>query len=371
VAHPFRKDIQQVTSLQMMLMKRSGLVIAVLLLIALLVPACASKKIDCTRSDIFCVGLVTEVGTITDQSFNQSALEGVEQARTDGVADWTQYIETADASEYAKNIATFADAGYDVIVTVGFNMTVPTQTAAAQYPNIYFIGVDQYQDSTMQTLSNLAGLNFPEDQAGFLAGALAAMMTQSTTIGAVCASDELAATWRYCEGYRAGAMYINAEAMVLVVYHNDVGAEQSSADPAWGASKASAMVDQGADVIFGVGGATGNGAVDEAASRGIYAIGAETDRYYTLIDAAPYLLSSVVKLVAPGVRELIEKARNAQAGQDTFPCGNFMGKIGYAPYHDLEPKIPSEVKSRLEEVYQGLLNSVIQTNVLPIKLLNP
>ncbi len=353
------------------MMKRSGIFIAVLTLIALLVPACASKKVDCTRPDVFCVGLVMEVGKINDQSFNQSAWEGVEQARTDGVADWTQYIETADASEYTKNITTFADAGYDVIVTVGFNLTGPTQAAAAQYPNTYFIGVDQYQNSTMQALTNLAGLNFPEDQAGFLAGALAAMMTQTTKIGAVCGTDEFAAIWRYCEGYRAGAMYINPEATALVVYHNDVGLDESFVDPDWGATTASALVDQGADVIFGAGGATGNGAVEKAASLGVYAIGAETDQYYTLTDSAPRLLSSAVKLIAPNVRELIEKARDSQASQDTFPFGNFMGKIGYAPYHDLEPKIPSEVKSQLEEVYQGLLNGVIQTNVPPVKLMNP
>jgi basic membrane protein A len=349
-------------------MKRSYLVAAVLLLTTLFAPACGSRSPDCTRPDVFCVGLVTDVGRVDNLSFNQSAWEGVQQSMADGAADWVQYIETIDAKDYDKNIAIFGDAGYDVIVTVGFNLTGATRAAAATYPDTYFIGVDQYQTAT---IANVSGLNFPEDQAGFLAGALAAMMSQTRKIGAVCGTDESPSIWRYCEGYRSGAWIIDPSVQVFVEYHNDVGFDKTFVDPGWGAAMADAMVDNGADVIFGAGGATGDGAVKEAALRGVYAIGADSDQYYSLPEAAPRLLSSAIKLISPGVTELIAAASTAQNGGAAFPAGNFMGGAGYAPYHDLDVQVSREIKARLEEINRGLLDGTIWTNVSPVKISNP
>jgi len=176
----------------------------------------------------------------------------------------------------------FADEGYDAIVTVGFGMGEATIAAANKYPDVDFIGVDQFQaweydgdDST--NVANLAGLNFPEDNAGFLVGALAAMMTESGKIGSVLGTDAVPPVWRYGEGYRAGAAYINPDVEVFVVYHNDVGFDKTFTDPEWGAATANSMIDQGADVIFGAGGKTGNGAVTAAAQRGVYAVGVDAD----------------------------------------------------------------------------------------------
>jgi basic membrane protein A len=353
-------------------MKKLYALIALLVVAALVMPACTPIAPDCTKPEVFCVGMVTDVGKIDDKSFNQSAWEGLQQAKKDGFADWVQYIETTDAKDYAKNIATFADAGYDVIVTVGFALGEATYAAAQQYPNTYFIGVDQFQawpydDDPSNDLTNYAGLNFPEDQAGFLVGALAAMMTKTGKIGAICGTDAVPPVWRFGEGYRAGAAYINPDVEVIVVYHSDVGFDKTFVDPEWGAQTADSMIDQGVDVIFGAGGKTGNGAVTEAAARGVYAIGVDTDQYYTLPEAAPRLLSSAMKLITPGVAELIALAKDAQAGGAAFPAGNYMGKAGYAPYHDLEDEVPAEVKARMEEINAMLLSGELQTNVPPVK----
>jgi basic membrane protein A len=253
-------------------MKKLYVVVAVLVVAAMLMPACTPTAPDCTKPEVFCVGMVTDVGKIDDKSFNQSAWEGLQQAKTDKVADWVQYIETTDAKDYAKNIATFADAGYDAIITVGFNLGEATAAAAIAYPAIYFIGVDQFQawpydTDTTNDIANLSGLNFPEDQAGFLVGALAAMMTQTGKIGSVCGTDAVPPVWRFGEGYRAGAAYIDPAVEVYVVYHSDVGFDKTFTDPEWGATTADSMIANGADVIFGAGGKTGNGAVVEAATQ--------------------------------------------------------------------------------------------------------
>src|SRR6266545_6040013 len=166
-------------------MKKLHVLVAVFLITTILLPACATATIDCASANVFCLGLVTDIGKITDKSFNQSAWEGVQRAQKELGAQ-VQYIETANPKDYAKNIAAFGDEGYDVIVTVGFDLGDATLAAATTYPNTDFIGVDQFQ---AETVDSIAGLNFPEDQAGFLVGALAAMMSQNHVIGAVCGPD--------------------------------------------------------------------------------------------------------------------------------------------------------------------------------------
>ena len=343
-------------------MKKLFVLLAIVLIAAMVLPACAPAQADCSSADVFCVGLVTDVGKINDKSFNQSAWEGVQRAEKELGAK-VQYIETSDAKDYAKNIATFGDEKYDVIVTVGFNLGEATDAAAATYPNTKFIGVDQFQAADVP---GVAGLNFPEDNAGFLVGALAAMMSKSNKIGAVCGTDAVPPVWRFGEGYKAGAAYADQQngttTEVFVVYHSDVGFDKTFTDPEWGASTAKSMMDQGADAIFGCGGVTGNGAITAAAQAGAYAIGVDTDQYLTLPEAAPRMLSSAMKLITPGVFDLIKMAKDGN-----FPTGNYFGNAGYAPFHDLENEVPADIKTKMEEINKGLLDGSIKTNVAPVK----
>ncbi|MGB9521201.1 MAG: BMP family lipoprotein, partial [Anaerolineales bacterium] len=219
--------------------------------------------------------------------------------------------------------------------------------------------VDQFQS---ETIPNLAGLVFPEDQSGFLVGALAAMMTKTKKIGAVLGTDAVPPVWRFGEGYRAGAAYIDPTVEVTVVYHNDVGFDKTFSDPEWGKTTALSMIDKGVDIIFGAGGKTGNGALLGAAEKGVYAIGVDTDQYYTVPEAQKVLLSSAIKLLTPGTFELIKLAKEGK-----FPAGNYVGKAGYAPFHDLDSVVPAEVKAKMEEIFKGLQDGTIQTNVPPAK----
>ena len=347
-------------------MKKFYFVMALLIVASMVLSACgasAPTAEDCTKEEVFCVGLVTDVGKINDKSFNQSAWEGVQKSNTDGVADVVQFIETADAKDYAKNIAQFGDAGYDVIVTVGFGLGEATAAAAATYPAIRFIGVDQFQAATV---AGVSGLNFPEDNAGFLVGALASMMSKSGKIGAVCGTDVVPPVWRFGEGYKAGAAYadgMNGTATeVFVVYHSDVGFDKTFTDPEWGAQTAKSMMDQGADAVFGCGGLTGNGAITAAAQAGAYAIGVDTDQYLTLPEAASRMLSSAMKLITPGVADLIKATKDGSIAD-----GNVFGAAGYAPFHDLDSSVPADVKATMEEINKGLLDGSIKTNVAPVK----
>jgi len=86
-------------------MKKSRIITALLITVMLLVPGCAAKSADCKQPDVFCVGLVTDVGRRDDRAYNQAAWEGIQQARTSGVTDWVASIETVDARDYEENTA--------------------------------------------------------------------------------------------------------------------------------------------------------------------------------------------------------------------------------------------------------------------------
>jgi basic membrane protein A and related proteins len=340
--------------------KKLYLVLAIVLVAAMLLPACStgSSKPDCTKADVFCVGLVTDVGKIDDKSFNQSAYEGMKNAEKD-LKLYTQYIETTDSKDYAKNIGTFADAKYKVIITVGFNLGEATIAAAKKYPDVKFIGIDQAQTDT---IPNLTGLIFNEDVSGFLAGALAAQMTKTDKIGAVCGTDAVPPVWRYGEGYKAGAAYINPKVEVTVVYHSDVGFDKTFVDPEWGKTTALSMIDKGVDVIFGAGGKTGNGALQGAAQKGVYAIGVDDDQYYTVPEASKVMLSSAMKLIKPGVYDLVQLAKDGK-----FPGGNYYGQAAIAPYHDVDSKVPDTVKAKMTDITKQLADGTIKTGVSPAK----
>ncbi len=336
-----------------------------LLVVVTLLAACGPKEPaelsveDCPKEEVFCVGLVTDVGKIDDKSFNQSTWEGVKQAEEE-LGALVQYIETTDSKDYGKNIAQFADAGFDVVVTVGFGLGEATLEAGPQYPDVKFIGVDQFQG---EAVPNVVGLIFPEDQSGFLAGALAALMSESGKLGAVLGTDAVPPVWRFGEGYRAGAEYVRPGVEVNVIYHNDVGFDKTFTDPEWGKTTALSMIDKGVDVVFGAGGKTGNGALMGCAEKGVMAIGVDTDQYYTVPEAQSVLLTSAMKLLTPGTFDLIKMAK-----EGNFPAGgNYVGAAGLAPYHDLADSVPADVDAKVQEIDAAFKDGSLQTNVSPAK----
>jgi basic membrane protein A len=346
-------------------MKKSVLLFTTLFIVlAVMLAACggggdteeSATEADCSSDDVFCVGLVTDVGEVDDKSFNQAAWEGVQLAASELGAQ-TEYVETGDAKDYAANIDLFAGKNYDVIVTVGFALGEATSEAAAKYPEIDFIGVDQFLG---EAPANQAGLIFPEDHAGFQAGVLAAMLTESNTIAAVLGTDLVPPVVAFNAGYEGGAKYVNPDINLISTFHPG-GMDVAFTDPEWGATTAKQAIDQGADVVFGAGGKTGNGALIETAGvDGAYCIGVDSDQWETVPEAHDCLVSSAMKLITPGVFDLAKLSHDG-----SFPNGNFVGTTGLAPFHDFEDQIPQEVKDKLAEVEAGLLDGSISTGYNP------
>jgi len=324
--------------------KKIFTVLSFLIITSMLLAGCGPKgatEADCATAEVLCVGLVTDVGEVDDKSFNQSAWEGVKKAEAE-LGAIVNYVETKDAKDYAANMQLFIDKGYDVIVTVGYALGTATVEMAKANPNVKFIGVDQGQWS--ETVPNVAGLVFDEGKSGFLAGVLAGSLTKTNTVAAVLGTDLIPPVVFFNLGYIAGAKYVNPDINVISTYHPG-GLDVAFTDPEWGAATAKQALEQGADVVFGAGGKTGNGAIIETASKpGAFCIGVDSDQWGTVPEAHPCLISSAMKLITPGVFDLIKLAKDG-----AFPSGNFFGGAGLAPFHDFESVVTQAIKDKLAQ----------------------
>lgn len=302
-------------------------------------------------------GLVTDVGEVDDKSFNQSAWEGTQRAGAEFGAE-VNYVETKDAKDYLTNIELFAKDGYQLIVTVGFAMTDATLEAAALYPDIYFVAVDQGQWTG--TVDNVVGLIFNEDKSGYMAGALAALLTETDIVAAVLGTDLIPPVVAFKEGYESGAKYVNPDIKVITTYHPG-GLDVAFTDPEWGATTAKQALDSGADVVFGAGGKTGNGALMETAGvEGAYCIGVDSDQWLSVPEAHSCLITSAMKLIDNGVFDLISKN---QAGEPV--SGNFFGAFGLAPFHDFDADVSQEIKDQMDDIRTKLLADELDTGYPP------
>lgn len=294
------------------------------------------------------VGLVTDVGKVDDRTFNEFAYKGLMRAGKDLQVD-TSFIETLQPTDYDKNIEQFVSEGYDAIVTVGFMLGDATKRMAEKHPQVKFIIVDYAYDPTVP---NVLGLLFAEDQAGFLAGALAAMMTKENAIGFV-GGKEIPPVIRYREGYKAGAKHANPDCEVLTV-HID-----SFTDPARGKTAALSQMEEGADVIFGCGGPTGSGAIMGAAQEGAWVLGVDQDEYFTTfkegkVPGSDKLIGSAMKRVDNAVYNGIK-----QVVEGNFKGGIYLSNIqnegiGLAPAHMADSAISADNKAKIKQIYDDL-----------------
>ena len=326
----------------------------------------APASVEPTAEVITCdtkikVGLVTDVGRVNDKGFNQSAYEGMLAAAEAAPTCFeTDYVETTSQSDYATNIAGFTDSGSNVVIGVGFLLGDALGDAAKANPDIKFISVDGVPNKGHDEswMTNGESLFFAEDQAGYMAGVLAASMTKTNHVGVVGGLVVVPPVERFVEGYIDGAKSVKADITVDFVYTT------SFVDPPQGSNAAKQMIDKGADVIFGAGGLTGNGALEAACqATGVYAIGVDTDQYETLPSVQKCILSSATKNIVGAVRDSL-----LRIAQDKFTPGFHTDNaatdgIGLAPFHDKEADVPADVVTLLETTKAGLADGSIVPKV--------
>jgi len=308
----------------------------------------------------FRVNLVTDIGKVDDGTFNQFAFDGMVGAlECFGISE-SDYIETASEADYGANIATTLSQSPDVVVTVGFLITTDTAVAAADNPDVSFIGIDQWMP---EYPANMVGVLFNEHEGGFIAGAMAASLTQSGVVGVVGGREDVPPVVKFVNGYEAGAKYVNADVRVLSIYN------ESFVDPAKGASDAAQFMGEGADVIFGAGGPTGSGGVKAAAEAGAWGIGVDQDEYFTTFagGTAPgseFLATSAMKRVDLAVFRNIAAAIDGSFAGGMYILTAANDGITYAPFHDAV--IPADAAVMVETVRAGLADGSIDTGICGI-----
>ncbi len=273
-------------------------------------PAAAEETAEATTTDgsSFKIGLVTDVGGVNDQSFNQSAWEGLQKAK-DELGVEVSYLESSTDSDYASNIETFIDEDYSLIICVGYMLADATRAAATANPDVKFAIID---DASNADLDNVTCLTFRQEQASYLVGYVAGLTTKSNNVGFVLGmSSETMHLFGY--GYVAGVLDANPECKVQQMNAN------SFADSAIGKTDATQMITNGADIIFHAAGSTGLGVIEacQEAGEGIYAIGVDTDQNYLAPDT---VITSAMKRVDVAVYDSVKALMDGslQGGEKVY-----------------------------------------------------
>ncbi|HVP20863.1 MAG TPA: BMP family ABC transporter substrate-binding protein, partial [Anaerolineaceae bacterium] len=213
----------------------------------------------------FC--LVTDTGGINDKSFNASAWLGLTDAQTK-LGATVKYLQSTQATDYAKNIQAYIDEKCDLIVTVGFLLGGDTAKAAAANPTEPFAIVDYCYgkdnplcDSSAGPFNNVLGLTFATDQAAFLAGYLAAGMTKTGKVGTF-AGLLIPTVTIFENGFVAGVQYYNKvhSKSVVVLGFDPKNPDKGLAaggfnDQTKGKDLGNSLLQEGADIIMPVAGA--------------------------------------------------------------------------------------------------------------------
>ena len=328
-------------------MKNKILFLAVVLLA---LPACRQSP-DCFSEELFCAALVTDTLGIDDHGVNQNTWAGLEEAQANKFTDRIEYIESVNARDYEKNIAYFASQGFDMIVTTNPALRDETLHAADLYPDSVFVGMNQAQT---ESRPNLIPITFPEDQMGFVAGVIAATLTKTGVVGAICETSGIDSMWRYCEGFRAGAEFVNPELKVLVFYRDEGDSEKIFVDEAWGYDAANKAIRRGADVVFAAGGVTGQGALHAAAEANIPAIGTERDQAVVLAESGSSVVTSILGQASFEIKEVMRLLRDGNIS------GERLGQIENLP---LNRNFSENLQDGVNFLLITLRNGVIKTNV--------
>jgi basic membrane protein A len=304
---------------------------------------------------------------IDDRGFEQLAWEGMQQAGSE-VNAHTQALPGADPATASRRITQFLNNGFDGIVTVGLEMAQATKAAAIANPTVPFAIVDFPSQA-----ANMKGLLFDVDAPSFMAGYLAAGMSQT---GMVCTYGgvSIPPVLIFMVGFEHGVDYYNQqkEASVKVLGWRtdptiDIGGEGIFAgdfgNPAFGQTIAEELAAQECDVIFPVAGATGLGSAEVAQANTLTVIGVDADQAVSNPDYADVYLTSVVKRTDLAVATTIRNIANGSFGGGSNYIGTLAdGGVDLAPFHNFESAVPQELKDDLIQIRQDLIDNKLATS---------
>lgn len=278
------------------------------------------------KNDGFKVGMVTDVGGINDQSFNQSAWKGMQRLRDDHGAK-VSYLESKQEADYSTNLDIMSDQNNDIVWGIGFAMADAILTAADANEDIHYALIDNAFENTP---ANVTGVVFKSQESAFLVGYIAALTTKTDKVGFVGGQTSLIID-QFEYGYKAGVNYgakeKNKNISISVQYAD------SFTDAAKGKAIANKMYSDGCDIVFHAAGGVGNGVIEAAKDNNKFAIGVDNDQAYLAPDN---VLTSAMKNVDIAVEDVSLKYKNGEEiGGKTFTYGITESGVGIPQEHKL------------------------------------
>ena len=308
---------------------------------------------------------VSDSGGFDDKSFNQTAHKGVEEAQTDlGVT--AKFLESNSDADYTPNIQACLQQNADLTVTVGFLLGDATQAAATANPSSNFAIVDFAYDPPV---ANIEGLTFQTDQAAFLAGYLAAGMTQSGKIGTF-GGINIPTVTIFMNGMAAGILKYNQDNSTSVQL---LGWDPVKQDGTFtgdftnkdnGKRVAEDLISEGADIILPVAGPVGLGAAAAAQDAGnVSMIWVDVDGCVSAPEFCSLFLTTIEKHIDVAVHDVIKAVVEGTFKGGGVYSGTLENNgVGIAPFHDFDSKVPADLKSKLDELKQGIIDGSVSVD---------
>jgi basic membrane protein A len=196
--------------------------------------------------------------------------------------------------------------------------------------------------------------------AGYLAAAWADIKDPAGPAVAWVGGMDVDSVNQFIVGFRGGVAHYNTQKNKDVqVLGGHVG---SFEDFKGGQQLAEEFLDEGADVVFGVGSLTGNGAIAAAKEYGKWAIGVDTDQFYTLLNEQDIILTSCLKRMDRAVGQVVLAALENQFWGGTRYVGTLANHgVGLAPYHAFEDQLPERLKKEVLDIQRKILEGTLAT----------
>ena len=285
-------------------------------------------------------------GTFGDRSFYDSSKAGCDKLAAEGIEIKT--IECKNEN-HTQQIYNAADAA-DVIVLVGWEF-YDVETVAAEYADKRFIWID---NATSAAVPNVLNITYAQNEGSFLAGYIAAKLTESNVVGAMGGQDQDTIN-DFIVGYKQGALYANPDVKVEVIYSNDYD------DPAIGKECALTLNEKGADVVFQIASKCGDGVFEAAKEKGFYAIGVDSDQKY--IDPEVIVCSMCKEVGASiydAVKQYVAKGDDCGLWGTTWVADMATGYVGIGYGEDGSvQQVPDAVKAEVEELSKKIVSGEI------------
>ncbi|MPZ60354.1 MAG: BMP family ABC transporter substrate-binding protein [Propionibacteriales bacterium] len=302
------------------------------------------------------IGLAYDVGGRGDQSFNDSAYEGLKQAVEELDATCTEAEAGPGENDATREerLRTLADEGFDPIIGVGFIYSVAAQNVAKEpdYRDVNFAVVDGFAEAP-----NVANLVFAAQEGSFLVGAAAALKTEVGHVGFVGGVDG-PLIQSFEAGFVAGVEEVDPSIQIDIKYltQNQDEAVKGFENPPGGRAAANGMYESGADIVYHAAGKSGLGVFQavESAGDGHWAIGVDSDQYKTVGQSQkPYILTSMLKRVDVGVQEYIKAVVEGDAPSGFVTYDLSSDGVGYSTTGGFVDDIAEQLDEYKQQIIDG------------------